>query len=245
MLALVLFSSGLSTRDQSKVLKERVQLLMTGAQTGDPKQVETPLLDLAILPDHAGPWFVDTYGPVLGKSLYEEWEGDVFKDLPSLLRPVVEARNRGRTQIKVTRLTSAASASEATDKGVLRNQKKPRALYIVEFVTPGGTTATKDLYYFAIVNGRFGYVGDVRAGPVVPRPRASRDTAGRCRFVAVWPLLLLAVLVDDEVLGPGGTPHVFGTRRAPARSAQCLVASVTLCASQRGPGLASAGVELS
>ncbi|MEJ7728592.1 MAG: hypothetical protein WKG00_05205 [Polyangiaceae bacterium] len=164
VLALVLLSTGLSDdEDQSKVLKEHVQRLMTATQTGDPKQVEGPLINLGILPDHARPWFVETYGPVLGKRLYESWETDVFEDLPDMLRPVVEAKSRGRTQTKITRLTTAASASESADKGVLRNQKKPRALYIVEFVTPGGTTATKDLYYFAIVNGRFGYVGQMVA----------------------------------------------------------------------------------
>ena len=144
--------------DQSAALQQNVQALMTAVRTGDPKKVEDPLLALAILPDRAGLWFRETFGPELGQRLQQEWERDVFAQLPALIKPFKEANANGQTEIRVRRVTSIQPGTDKFEQNVLRARKQKRALYVVTLVHPGQQYGDS-VYYFALVDGRFGYVG--------------------------------------------------------------------------------------
>jgi hypothetical protein len=148
--------------DQSLVVHERLVALYAAVKTGDPKKVEDPLLDLAILPPKAKVWLEDTYGPALGKKLFDEWESDVFKELPSFVAPFKEAKGKGYTDLKVTRLVKVDPSSDAYEQSVLRLRKKPKALYSAKFVKPGDNWGDT-IYYFAVVDGRIGYLGHMVA----------------------------------------------------------------------------------
>jgi hypothetical protein len=144
--------------DQSAALRDKVQALATAVRSGDAKKVEDPLLALAILPDRAGLWFKDTFGPELGQRLQEEWERDVFRQLPSLITPFKDANKNGQTEIKIRRITSIQPGTDKFEQNLLRARKQRRALYVVTMAHPGQQYG-ENVYYFAIVDGRFGYVG--------------------------------------------------------------------------------------
>jgi hypothetical protein len=146
--------------DQSAALKAQVQALQAAVKTKDTKQVEVPLLNLAMMPDKAKAWFIETFGPQLGKECYEEWERAVFRDLPELIVPFRDSLAKGRTEIRVRRLTGGPTELTPLPASVLRMRKKPRALYYVTFMEPG-LDYGDDLYFFAIVDGKFAYLGNM------------------------------------------------------------------------------------
>lgn len=146
--------------DQSAVLQQNVQALMTAVATGDSTKVEEPLLNLVILPASADAWLKDTFGPELGKRLSDQYLSDVFSEMPSMIGPFKDAKSEGRSVIRITRLMGPGKDSDKYELNVLKNRKKLRALYTVSFTRPGNTGyAPADMYYFAIVDGHFGYLG--------------------------------------------------------------------------------------
>jgi hypothetical protein len=156
--------SGLSEDvDHSAALKVKAQALMTAVQSGDPSQVEGPLLELAVLPEHATAWFTVTFGPELGAKLAKDYEEDVFQKLPEMIRPFKEAIKSGHTVIKVNRVTAPGDPSDKYQQSLLKKMKKPRALYTVEFYDAKDWYGTR-IYYFTVVNGHLGYLGSMVGG---------------------------------------------------------------------------------
>jgi hypothetical protein len=157
--------------DHSAALKLKAETLLRAVATGNPKTVEDPLVDLAMLPDAAKYWFLDTFGTQAGPDLYGYWERQDFPNLPDLIKPFKTANESGRTEVRVTRIASRADLA-ACSMSVCRYQKdyvaktlaamqKPQALYFVSLATPGSKPDDyeEEVYFFAIVRGAFAYVG--------------------------------------------------------------------------------------
>jgi hypothetical protein len=143
------------------VLRQEVEALRAAIATGQSSLVEEPLLELAILPDHALAWSTETFGPSVGAAVYSEWERDVFKELPALIRPFREGAAQGRTAVRIVRLDGPEPTSSDYVKNMFANMVVKRPLYRVELVSPTDPILSTDIEYFAVVNGRFGYVGDL------------------------------------------------------------------------------------
>jgi hypothetical protein len=151
--------SGLAdSEDNSLAVKERVETLYAAIRTKDSTKVEPPLLEVAILPLGFKKWSADTFGSPLADRVYEEWERDVFKELPKLVRPFKEAEKEGKTKVIVTRLKGPDKESSNYEKGLFQNMKKKRVLYRVTLCEPKYDFGS-EVNYFAVVNGRVGYVG--------------------------------------------------------------------------------------
>ncbi len=157
--------------DNSAVLKAKAEALQRAIRTRDSKQVEGPLLEFAMLPDKALPWFAETFGATVGADVYGEWDRDVFKEMPKMIGPFKDAETKGYTELRVTRLGSAAEIAACTtpfcssrkDKHtkMLKAMKKPVALYVLRFAKPGSTGGIDEdeLAYFAVANGQLVHIG--------------------------------------------------------------------------------------
>jgi hypothetical protein len=145
--------------DNSEVLRIQAQTILDAVKTDDKERLKEPLIKILIEPNRAHDWFADTYGAARGEKLSEEWNREIFGDLPGLLRPFKEAVDVKKTVVRVDRITRSTPKLDASQQSVLKTQQKPRALYIVTFVQPGEKSSPWDMYYFGIVGGRFGYLG--------------------------------------------------------------------------------------
>ena len=146
--------------DHSALLQAKVVTLASAIQTRDSAQVEGPLLDLGILPEHARSWSLATFGPTKGPEVFSNWETGAFAELPSLIGTIRAAQAKGMTVIRVTRITTDASHT-GLSKNIIGNMVVKRPLYRVEMHAPGSPEITDDIQFFAVVNGQLGYVGEL------------------------------------------------------------------------------------
>ena len=154
-------ATGLSdTADNSVALQRKIETLAAAIRTKDTAQVEGPLLELAILPDHARAWSNETFGPTKGPEVYTEWERDAFGDLPKLISKIREAQDAGKTVVRVVRITNDAQHTGLAKK-IIASMLVKRTIYRVEMYRPGDEIMTDDIEFFAVVNGQLGYVGQL------------------------------------------------------------------------------------
>lgn len=160
--AAIFFLSGLSDdEDQSATLKKNADTLMAGAISGDPAKVRDAVLDLTMAPAQADGWFKETFGPALGKRVFDDWERDVFMKMPELGVSFATPGKQGYTDLKITRLTAARTDSSNYERNLMKARKVPRSLYKVIFTKKGSEYGDSGVYYFAIVSGRFAFVGNM------------------------------------------------------------------------------------
>lgn len=148
--------------DHSAALQQKVETLTAAIRTRDSAQVEGPLLELAVLPDHARTWALETFGRDKAPMVFAGWERDAFEGLPGLVGSFRQAEQKGRTQVRVERLAAAPADASPYIKGLFTNMLVPRTLYRVRMTEPG-SELSDDVEYFAVVHGQLGYVGPLTA----------------------------------------------------------------------------------
>lgn len=157
-------SAGMSDAgDHSAALQQKVESLTAAIRTRDSAQVEGPLLELAVLPDDARTWALETFGRDRAPLVFAGWERDAFEGLPALVGTLRSAEQKGRTQVRVERLATAPADASPYIKGLFTNMQVPRTLYRVRMTEPGTGTLSDDIEYFAVVDGQLGYVGPLTA----------------------------------------------------------------------------------
>ncbi|HEY1954156.1 MAG TPA: hypothetical protein VGH28_01050 [Polyangiaceae bacterium] len=168
-------SSSSAEADHSEVLKTKAETLLAAVKTGNAKQVEDPLLDLAMTPETAKAWFTATFEPKAADDLEGYWERQVFPNITELARTFKKANAADQTEVRVTRFANAADVEACQtpfckyrDNGnlskVFAAMKKPQALYLVSLAKPGSTPGTddEDVFFFAEVKGGFAYLGELQ-----------------------------------------------------------------------------------
>jgi hypothetical protein len=144
--------------ESPEALEKQITALRDAVKTGDSKQVEGPLLDMGMVPDKAEAWFKSTFGDEKGAVLFKEWEEEIFKNLPKMVRPFKEANKDGKTEIKVIKIEKGSKEGTGLQTAALEAMKKPQPLYTVKLLKPG-ETAGLSLWSFAFIDGKFRMLG--------------------------------------------------------------------------------------
>ena len=127
------------------------------------------------LPD-ARSWMTETFGPA-GAGLADEYKA-VAGQLPQLVDVLHDLVRRGQTRIVVERFTDPADlAATGYQATALTLMRKPVPLYSVRLISEAdaGPSGVYHLWSFVYVDGRFRWIGKLRALAAAPRPTEGVD----------------------------------------------------------------------
>jgi hypothetical protein len=107
-------------------------------------------------------WFAATFGPEMGPKLATEYAGEKAK-LSSIGTFFTLAKVKGRTEILVEEHKGPDDDGEnGLQEAAIRAMKTPITIYTINCVEPGKTIGAS-LWSFAYVDGKFRYLGKMKA----------------------------------------------------------------------------------
>lgn len=156
LLACKMMGGGKSYPDSTDGLKQ----LATDLRSADAAEGAKIGKDLA-LPDPSA-FFSVTFGAEHAAKLASDYAVDVPK-LPTINGFFKMAESNGKTELLIERHTSPDDdEANALQESALRAMKTPVALYTINCVEPGKTIGSS-LWSFAYVDGKFRYLGKLKA----------------------------------------------------------------------------------